>query len=192
MVINPSWWVPRSIAQRSYIPNILAGGSTYMQLVAGGRPVNRASIDMSRYTVGNFPFDLRQPPGPRNALGTVKFMFPNRHAIYLHDTPDQHLMEREVRAFSSGCIRLDDPHDFAYHLLARQTDDPVGQFQRILNTGTETQLDLERSIPVHLTYQTAWVDTDGRLQLRNDIYGRNARLSAAIQSRGVVMPDPAS
>jgi murein L,D-transpeptidase YcbB/YkuD len=192
MVINPSWWVPRSIAQRSYIPNILAGGSTYMQLVAGGRPVNRASIDMSRYTVGNFPFDLRQPPGPRNALGTVKFMFPNRHAIYLHDTPDQHLMEREVRAFSSGCIRLDDPHEFAYHLLARQTDDPVGQFQRILNTGNETQLDLERHIPVHLTYLTAWVDTDGRLQLRNDIYGRNARLSAAMQSRGVVMPDPAS
>jgi murein L,D-transpeptidase YcbB/YkuD len=192
MVINPSWWVPRSIAQRSYIPNILAGGSTYLQLMAGGRAVNPASLDMSRYSVGNFPFDLRQPPGPRNALGSVKFMFPNRHAIYLHDTPDQYLMEREVRAFSSGCIRLDDPHDFAYHLLARQTDDPVGQFQRILNTGTETQVDLERNIPVHLTYLTAWVDTDGRLQLRNDIYGRNARLSGAIQSLGVVMPDASS
>ncbi|MDG3039946.1 L,D-transpeptidase family protein [Roseicyclus marinus] len=192
MVINPSWYVPRSIAMRSYIPNILAGGSTYMQLMSNGRPVNRANIDMSRYTVSNFPFDLRQPPGPRNALGTVKFMFPNRHAIYLHDSPEQHLMNYEVRAFSSGCIRLDDPHDFAYHLLARQTDDPVGLFQGILNTGEETYLDLDVHIPVHLTYLTAWVESDGHIQFRNDVYGRNARLSAAIQSLGVAMPEPAS
>lgn len=192
MVINPSWYVPRSIARRSYIPNILAGGSTYMQLMAGGRPVDRASIDMSRYTVNNFPFDLRQPPGPRNALGTVKFMFPNRHAIYLHDSPEQHLMEREVRAYSSGCIRLDDPHDFAYHLLARQTDDPVGLFHGILDTGEETYLNLETHIPVHLTYLTAWVESDGHIRFRNDIYGRNARLSQAIQALGVVMPDRAS
>ncbi|MEQ8368726.1 MAG: L,D-transpeptidase family protein [Roseicyclus sp.] len=192
MVINPSWWVPRSIARRSYIPNILAGGSTYLRLMAGGREVNPASIDMSQYTLTNFPFDLRQPPGPRNALGTVKFMFPNRHAIYLHDTPEQHLMDRPVRAYSSGCIRLDDPHDFAYHLLARQMDNPEAYFQRILGTGNETQVDLDVHIPVHLTYMTAWVESDGRLRLRNDIYGRNARLSSAVQSLGVVMPDVAS
>ncbi|NKX46207.1 L,D-transpeptidase family protein [Roseicyclus persicicus] len=192
MVINPSWWVPRSIAMRSYIPNILAGGGTYLQLMANGRPVNPASVDMSRYTVSNFPFDLRQPPGPRNALGTVKFMFPNRHAIYLHDTPEQHLMDREVRAYSSGCIRLADPHEFAYHLLARQTDDPVGLFQGILATGNETQVDLETYIPVHLVYWTAWVESDGRLQTRADIYGRNAILSRAIQQAGVVMPEASS
>ena len=192
MVINPSWYVPRSIARRSYIPNILAGGSTYMQLLAGGRVVNPAGIDMSQYTLTNFPFDLRQPPGPRNALGTVKFMFPNRHAIYLHDTPEQYLMEREVRAFSSGCIRLDDPHEFAYHLLTRQTDDPVGLFQTILSSGQETQVDLDVEIPVHLTYWTAWVDDDGGLNFRNDIYGRNARLAQAIRSLGVVMPEASS
>ncbi|MDG4648883.1 L,D-transpeptidase family protein [Roseibacterium sp. SDUM158017] len=192
MVINPSWYVPRSIAQRSYIGNILAGGSTYMQLLANGRPVSRASVDMSQYTVTNFPFDLRQPPGPSNALGSVKFMFPNRHAIYLHDTPEQYLMDREVRAFSSGCIRLDDPHEFAYHLLERQTDDPVGLFQRILGTGQETQLNLEEHIPVHLTYWTAWVDDEGGLNFRDDIYGRNARLGQAIRAMGVVMPDASS
>lgn len=192
MVINPSWYVPRSIARRSYIPNILAGGSTYMQLLANGRVVNPRAVDMSRYTVTNFPFDLRQPPGPRNALGTVKFMFPNRHAIYLHDTPEQYLMEREVRAFSSGCIRLDDPWEFAYHLLARQTDDPQGLFHRILDTGQETQVDLEEHIPVHLTYWTAWVDDDGGLNFRDDIYGRNARLGQAIRSLGVVMPEASS
>ncbi|MGP1358029.1 L,D-transpeptidase family protein [Roseicyclus sp.] len=192
MVINPSWYVPRSIAMRSYIPNILAGGGTYMQLLANGRVVNPASVDMSQYSVSSFPFDLRQPPGPRNALGTVKFMFPNRHAIYLHDTPEQHLMDREVRAYSSGCIRLADPHEFAYHLLERQTDDPVGLFQRILNTGQETQVDLETYIPVHLTYWTAWVDDEGGLNFRDDIYGRNARLGQAIRAMGVVMPDRAS
>ncbi len=192
MVINPSWWVPRSIAQRSYIGNILAGGSTYLQLMAGGRPVDRSTVDMSAYSVTNFPFDLRQPPGPNNALGTVKFMFPNRHAIYLHDTPEQHLMNSPVRAYSSGCIRLDDPHDFAYHLLARQTDDPVGLFQGILATGDETQVNLDVHIPVHLTYMTAWVESDGRLRFRDDIYGRNARLSAAVRSLGVVMSDTAS
>ncbi len=192
MVINPSWYVPRSIARRSYIPNILAGGSSYMQLLANGRPVSRGAVDMSRYSVSNFPFDLRQPPGPRNALGTVKFMFPNRHAIYLHDTPEQYLMEREVRTFSSGCIRLDEPHEFAYHLLERQTDDPEGLFQRILNTGQETQLDLEQHIPVHLTYWTAWVDDEGGLNFRDDVYGRNARLGQAIRAMGVVMPDASS
>ncbi|MCU4651954.1 L,D-transpeptidase family protein [Roseibacterium sp. SDUM158016] len=192
MVINPSWYVPRSIAMRSYIPNIIAGGGTYMQLLSNGRVVNPAAIDMSQYSVSSFPFDLRQPPGPRNALGSVKFMFPNRHAIYLHDTPEQYLMEREVRTFSSGCIRLDDPHEFAYHLLERQTDDPVGLFQRILNTGQETQLNLEQHIPVHLTYWTAWVDDDGDLNFRDDVYGRNARLGQAIRAMGVVMPDAAS
>jgi murein L,D-transpeptidase YcbB/YkuD len=192
MVINPSWWVPRSIARRSYIPGILAGRGSYLQLMANGRPVNPANVDMSRYTVNNFPFDLRQPPGPRNALGSVKFMFPNRHAIYLHDTPEQHLMDRPVRAYSSGCIRLADPHEFAYHLLARQTDDPVGVFQGIRATGEETYLHLDEHIPVHLTYWTAWVESDGHLQTRDDIYGRNAILSRAIQSRGVVMPEVSS
>ncbi len=192
MVINPSWYVPRSIAMRSYIPNIIAGGGTYMQLLSNGRVVNPGAVDMSQYSVSSFPFDLRQPPGPRNALGSVKFMFPNRHAIYLHDTPEQHLMDREVRTFSSGCIRLADPHDFAYHLLERQTDNPVGMFQRILNTGQETQVNLDVHIPVHLTYWTAWVDDDGGLNFRDDVYGRNARLGQAIRSMGVVMPDASS
>jgi murein L,D-transpeptidase YcbB/YkuD len=143
-------------------------------------------------------FGVELPLRPAPAAGAaqrarqVKFMFPNRHAIYLHDTPEQYLMDREVRTFSSGCIRLADPHDFAYHLLARQSDDPVNLFHRILNTGQETQLDLEEHIPVHLTYWTAWVDDDGGLNFRDDVYGRNARLGQAIRAMGVVMPDASS
>ncbi len=184
MVINPSWYVPRSIA-RGYIPSILAGGANHLQLMANGRPVSRGAVDWSRYSASNFPFDLRQPPGPRNALGLVKFMFPNQWNIYLHDSPDQHLMTHEVRAYSAGCVRLDDPFDFAYHLLAAQEENPVDFFHTILDSGRETQVNLVEPIPVHLVYWTAWVDTEGRLNFRNDIYGRNAILRDAIANLGV-------
>jgi murein L,D-transpeptidase YcbB/YkuD len=184
MVINPSWYVPRSIAMRSYIPNIIAGGGTYMQLLSNGRVVNPGCHRHEPVFGVELPLRPAPAAGPRNALGSVKFMFPNRHAIYLHDTPEQYLMDREVRTFSSGCIRLADPHDFAYHLLARQTDDPVNMFRRILNTGQETQLNLDVHIPVHLTYWTAWVDDDGGLNFRDDVYGRNARLGQAMRSHG--------
>ncbi len=187
MVINPSWYVPRSIAMRSYIPNILAGGSTYLELSQGGQAISPASVDMSQYSVSNFPFDLRQPPGPRNALGFVKFMFPNQWNIYLHDTPEDHLFSREVRTYSSGCVRLADPFDFAYTLLAAQEDDPQGFFNRILDSGQETRVDLETPLPVHITYWTAWVTPDGRLNLRDDIYGRNAVVRAAILDAGVAV-----
>lgn len=184
MVINPSWYVPNSLA-RGYIPSILAGGANHLELMANGRPVSRANVDWSRVSASYFPFDLRQPPGPRNALGLVKFMFPNRWNIYLHDTPDQQLMTHQVRAYSAGCVRLDDPFDLAYHLLAAQEDDPQTFFHRVLDSGRETQVNLQVPIPVHLVYWTAWVDTENRLNFRNDIYGRNAELRRAIQNLGV-------
>ncbi|UWQ95542.1 L,D-transpeptidase family protein [Rhodobacteraceae bacterium M385] len=184
MVINPSWYVPRSIA-RGYIPSIIAGGANHFELMSNGRPVSRANVDWSRVSAGNFPFDLRQPPGPRNALGLVKFMFPNQWNIYLHDSPQQELMTHEVRAYSAGCVRLDDPFDFAYHLLAPQESDPVTFFQTILNSSRETQVNLDTPIPVHIVYWTAWVNTEGRLNFRNDIYGRNAILRQEIQNLGV-------
>lgn len=184
MVINPSWYVPRSIA-RDYIPSILAGGAQHFQLRANGRDISRSSVDLSRYSASNFPFDLRQPPGPRNALGLVKFMFPNQWNIYLHDSPDQHLMTHEVRAYSAGCVRLDDPFELAYHLLAAQESDPVTYFDTILNSGNETYVHFDTDIPVHIVYWTSWVNTEGRLNFRDDIYGRNAILRDAIANLGV-------
>jgi murein L,D-transpeptidase YcbB/YkuD len=185
MVINPSWYVPRSIARRSYIPRILAGGGTYLEMSQGGRVVNPASVDMSRYSVTNFPFDLRQPPGPRNALGLVKFMFPNQWNIYLHDTPEDHLFGYDVRTYSSGCVRLAEPFEFAYHILAAQESDPESYFQSVLNSGQETYVYLDTEIPVHITYWTAWVTPDGALNFRDDVYGRNALLLRAIEAAGV-------
>lgn len=189
LVLNPTWNVPRSIATQEYLPamqrNPYAAG--HLQLVdRRGRIVPREMVgDFTRFNAQNFPFDLKQPPSSRNALGLVKFMFPNRYNIYLHDTPEKALFGREVRAFSHGCIRLNDPFDFAYALLARQEDDPEGFFQRTLSTGRETQVNLEQSIPVHLDYRTAFTRAKGRIQFRGDVYGRDAAIWRALEDAGV-------
>ena len=188
MEINPDWTVPRSILGRDYLPKFQQDpfAASYLQLSDdAGNLIPRDQIDFSQYTEETFPFTVKQPPGRANALGTVKFMFPNRHAIYLHDTPERHLFARETRTYSSGCIRLHDPHDFAYVLLARQMSDPKPYFNRILNSGRQTIVGLETPIPVHLTYQTAFAEPRGRTQFRRDVYGRDMRIFAALQKAGV-------
>lgn len=187
MIINPSWHVPRSIIVNEYLPALQrnSGAAGHLQITdARGRVVSRAT-DFSQFTARNFPFDMRQPPGPGNALGYVKFMFPNRYNIYLHDTPSKSLFGREVRTFSHGCIRLQQPFDFAYAMLAPQEDNPESFFQSILRTGKETQVDLVDPVPVHLVYRTAFTDTRGEMNYRNDMYGRDGRIWAALQAAGV-------
>ncbi|MEM7710533.1 MAG: L,D-transpeptidase family protein, partial [Pseudomonadota bacterium] len=106
MVINPYWHVPRSIAVKEYLPALRRGGARHLEVHSNRGRVDRRRINFGRYNARNFPFRLKQPPGPRNALGRVKFMFPNQYNIYLHDTPAKNLFGREVRAYSHGCIRL--------------------------------------------------------------------------------------
>jgi len=130
---------------------------------------------------------MRQPPSRSNALGLVKFMFPNKHNIYLHDTPAKSLFARDVRAFSHGCVRLADPFDFAYALLAKQSDDPEGTFKAALNSGKETKIVLKEPVPVHLIYRTAVTNARGHTEYRADIYGRDARIWAALAKAGVVL-----
>ena len=188
MVVNPTWNVPRSIAVRDYLPQLQQdpNAAGYMRIIdAAGRVVDRSSVDFTQYTPATFPFDLKQPPSDGNALGLVKFMFPNRYNIYLHDTPSKSLFNREVRAYSSGCIRLQRPFEFAYTLLERQTDDPKGLFHGTLNSGRETVIELERHVPVHIVYFTAWPDAKGRLTFRRDIYGRDGRIFDALAAAGV-------
>lgn len=192
MVINPSWYVPRSISTAEYIPAMLASygaAAGHLQLMQGGRPVSRAAVDWERYagiSPRNFPFDLRQPPGPGNALGRVKFMFPNQWNIYLHDTPSRNLFDREVRAFSHGCVRVHRPLELGYHLLAPQLgDDAQSYFDSTLATGQETYVYLDDPVPVHIVYWTAWVNEEGRTQYRRDVYGRNSQLWNALLAAGV-------
>jgi len=190
MIINPSWYVPRSITVGEYLPQMQANPAAagHLDLLQGGRPVSRAGVNFSEYTASTFPFDLRQGPGPGNALGRVKFMFPNRHNIYLHDTPSRSLFSRETRAYSHGCVRLQRPLELAYHLLARQEAQPQQYFDRILASQQETQVDLVQPIPVHIVYWTAFVTPEGSLNFRRDIYDRDAALWSALERAGVELP----
>lgn len=187
MVINPSWYVPRSIIVNEYLPALRNNSGAAGHLVitdARGRTVSRAT-DFSQFSARNFPFDMRQPPGPGNALGYVKFMFPNKYNIYLHDTPSKSLFGRETRTFSHGCVRLQDPFDFAYVMLGPQEADPEAFFQSVLRSGQETRVDLEQPVPVHLVYRTAFTDTRGEMNYRKDMYGRDAKIWSALQAAGV-------
>lgn len=192
MVINPSWYVPRSIITKEYLPKLRANPNAvgHIQITdRSGRQVNRGAVDFTQFTARNFPFSMRQPPSKSNALGLVKFMFPNKYNIYLHDTPQKSLFSREVRAFSHGCIRLAQPFEFAYALLARQEEDPKAFFHRVLNTGKETKVNLEKPVPVHLIYRTAYIGPKGEVQYRRDVYDRDRKIWDALQKAGVVLPD---
>ncbi len=190
MVINPTWNVPRSIVVNEYLPMLKSNPNAAGQLQLidqSGRSVSRGSVNFASYDASNFPYGLKEPPSTGNALGTVKFMFPNPYNIYLHDTPSKSLFGRESRAYSHGCIRLADPHDFAYALLAQQTRDPKGFFQSQLATGRETTVHLEHPVPVHIVYRTAFAPDarGGAFQYRRDVYGRDAAVYSALAKAGV-------
>ena len=190
MVINPSWYVPRSIVTKEYLPMLQANSNAVRQLDvtdSSGRIVSRGSINFNSYNAKNFPYSMRQGPSEGNALGLVKFIFPNKYNIYLHDTPSKSLFGREVRAFSHGCIRLNDPFDFAYALLAKQTSDPQSYFETRLSTGRETRVNLDAPVPVHIVYRTAFTNVTGSLQFRRDIYGRDAQIWNALAREGVAV-----
>ena len=191
MVINPTWNVPRSITVKQYLPQMQAnpGAVGHLKLYDWqGREVPRSAVNFNAYNGNTFPFDLKQPPSNSNALGLVKYMFPNKYNIYLHDTPSKHLFAHERRAYSHGCIRLADPFDFGYTLLAAQEDEPVDFFHKVLATGKETRVDLDQPIPVHIIYRTAFTDSKGRPQYRSDVYGRDAKIWNAMVRAGVTSP----
>jgi len=191
MVINPSWGVPRSIIVKEYLPLLQRNPNavSHLQVIDGsGRVVSRGAVNFASYSARTFPFGLRQPPSDSNALGKVKFMFPNVHNIYLHDTPAKNLFSHDVRAYSHGCIRLADPFDFAHAILAMQSDDPEGEFDAALKTKQETTVKLKETIPVHLVYFTAYPGARGQMTYRRDIYGRDAELARALEAVGVVTP----
>ena len=190
MVINPSWYVPRSIVTGEYLPQLKRNRNAVSHIEitdSRGRKVNRGAVNFGQYTARTFPYAMRQPPSKGNALGLVKFMFPNPYNIYLHDTPAKNLFSREVRAYSHGCVRLADPFDFAYALLAKQTSDPKGYFQSVLATGRETRVDLKNPVPVHIIYRTAFTSNKGHTQFRRDIYGRDAQIWQALSQAGVAL-----
>lgn len=192
MVVNPTWHVPRSIAGKEYLPIIKKDPGFLarrgMRMVGrNGKAVNPANVNLSGYTAKNFPYSIKQKPSKGNALGLVKFMFPNKYNIYLHDTPSKSLFNREVRAFSHGCVRVQKPFEFAYKLLDKQTSDPKAAFQGWLKTGREQYVNLQQPVPIYLNYRTAFFDEAGRVNYRNDIYGRDKTIFGALSKAGVAL-----
>lgn len=187
--INPDWTVPEGVVRRDYLPQLQEDPFAlgHLQLITqDGAPIARDMVDFSAFTARTFPFMLRQPPGDTNALGRVKFMFPNHYAIYLHDTPEKQLFARERRTYSSGCVRLAKPFELAHVLLARQDEDPEGTFQRALDSGKQMRILLKDPVPVHIEYRTAFFGAQTRLQFRFDVYGRDRAVHAALVGAGLV------
>lgn len=190
MVVNPSWHVPRSISTKEYLPQLQRNPNAvgHIQVVdRAGNVVDRGAVDFTQFSAASFPFSMRQTPGTSNALGRVKFMFPNTWNIYLHDTPSKSLFRNDVRAYSHGCIRLNDPFDLAYVLLAPQVADPKAYFKRALDSDKETTITFRQPIPVHLDYRTAYSDGTGRIVYRPDVYGRDGRILDALIKAGVAL-----
>lgn len=190
LIINPTWHVPESIAVNEYLPQLQADPTSLarqgLQVIYQGQVIDPSLYDLSGLNASFFPITIKQPPGRGNALGRVKFMFPNKHNIYLHDTPAKRLFGRERRAYSHGCIRVEKPFELAYHLLAPQTTDAKGTFHSHLNSGRESRINLEVRIPVYLTYNTAFQGDDGEIIYRTDVYGRDKAVLKALKAIGVV------
>lgn len=180
---NPYWNVPYSIATSEYLPklksNPYALQSQNIRVLRDGKPVDPGSVTWGDYSSDSFPFRLRQEPGPDNALGRVKFMFPNQFNIYIHDTPSKSNFDRASRYFSHGSIRVENPMSLAEVILGAQ-DVSRMQVDSIVNSGKRRVVKLEEPVAVHVVYLTAWVNKDGSVHYRRDVYGRDEILSAAL------------
>ncbi|MDC3087278.1 L,D-transpeptidase family protein [Paracoccaceae bacterium] len=191
MVVNPTWHVPKSIAVDEYLPliqsdpNFLVDNEMVLMVRGTDTIIDSSLIDMQAFTPDNFPFIIKQIPSNINALGLVKFMFPNKFSIYMHDTPMKDLFFKDERTFSHGCIRLQEPFEFAYSLLRNQEVDPENKFQEILQKEEETFINLSRNVPVYITYRTAFFDDYGQAHYRADVYGRDALVYMALADAGV-------
>lgn len=191
IVFSPTWTVPTSITRTEIIPavkknrNYLASKNMKLLNSSGGI-VDPASIDWAKVNPKTFPYTVRQEPGESNSLGLAKFMFPNKHSVYIHDTPSRSLFEREDRALSHGCIRIQRPFDFAKFLLSHDptwTDERIRQAMR---QPKEVTVTLNRKIPVAIIYMTYWANGGGEMFFRSDIYGRDAEIAKALkESKGI-------
>lgn len=142
--------------------------------------IDPAKVDWTTISAEKFPYHFRQEPGPKNALGTFKFMFPNKFNVYIHDTPSRDLFQKDSRSFSSGCIRIEKPLLLAQYLLAGNPSWPSDKIAFAVSTGIEQTVTLPSPVPVHLLYWTAWATPDGVVHFRKDIYGRDERLLKAL------------
>jgi L,D-transpeptidase YcbB len=201
IVFNPYWNVPNSIKMQEIAPYFGQSGGFFggwdtsilqrhgLRIKYGGRDVDPDSIDWSRNDIRNF--DLVQPPGPTNVLGTVKFVFPNKHDVYMHDTTQKNLFAQTVRAESHGCMRVQNPQQLALLILHHDQGWSQTQIDQALQND-DNHIQLKTHIPVYITYFTVKVNDDGSLSTFNDLYGHDARMIAALNGKYVPYEGPAS
>lgn len=184
VTLNPSWTIPRSIATKEILPRIRRDHSylakNNIEIADRADDPNGLDVDWRRYSRSNFPFRLRQIPGPGNALGLVKFEMPNPFDVYLHDTPDRTLFDKSSRALSHGCVRVQGPRELAEHLIADPEVWLSNGLLGALQEGRTYRVPLKQGIPVYLLYFTSFVGVDGDIQFRPDIYGREASVRRAL------------
>ncbi|MEN8258755.1 MAG: L,D-transpeptidase family protein [Thermodesulfobacteriota bacterium] len=194
LVINPYWYLPETIIVEDVAPKIISDpdylARQRIKVFAMGsnerQELDPAAIDWAGISKENLPYKLRQEPGPLNALGRVKIMFPNKFSIYLHDTPRQELFQKTARDFSSGCIRVENSVELASYLLG---NDPLWSMEHIIakmESGQRQGVTLPEQMPIHILYWTAWGDEEGRMHFRKDVYDRDKLLATALD--GMVSP----
>ncbi len=187
LVFSPFWNIPPGMTANDVLPQVrrdidyLAKNNIRVFQGWGGdaQEIDPATVDWSTITPRNNPYRFRQDPGPNNSLGLVKFMFPNRFNVYLHDTPARELFARVQRDFSSGCIRVEKPIELTQYLLADRPEWTRQTIEAAMNRGSERTVTLNRPIAVHILYWTAWAEEDGTVHFRRDIYNRDERLMEA-------------
>lgn len=181
VVFNPYWGVPQSIIVNEFLPKLhrdpgYLDRAGYVVTTYGGKKMSSSSVNWRKYSSG-VPFNVRQKPGPKNALGELKILFPNEHAIYMHDTPAKSLFARDTRAYSHGCVRLEDPRAMAAAVLGKDRSYVTSQLG-----GYERAEKVSDKLPVYVSYFTAWPDDSGAIAYHGDIYKRDEHLQKALST----------
>ena len=192
LVLNPFWNVPTKLALEDLAPKLCATPEyieqhefkVFQNWLAGSPEIDPASVNWCDLTpTSGFPYKLQQASGPYNPLGRIKFIFPNKYSVYLHDTPNKSLFDKALRNFSSGCIRVEKPYDLAEYLLRSEPEWTKEVISKFIESGNQKTLFLSQQIPVHLVYLTAWADAKGIVHFRNDIYEQDKALDTALNER---------
>jgi L,D-transpeptidase YcbB len=187
VIFHPFWGIPESIKRNDVLPSLARGSSRVVErynlrIQRGGRDIDPASVDWASADIRQY--HVYQPPGPTSVLGVMKFRFPNKHDVYMHDTPTKNLFNAEVRTFSHGCVRVREPQRLAELVLAEDQDWTASRVAAAINGGPQNnQISLSRKVPVHITYFTAMIDRSGELKLFPDIYGHEARIALGMDGK---------
>ncbi|MBN1224570.1 MAG: L,D-transpeptidase family protein [Candidatus Aminicenantes bacterium] len=196
LVFNPYWNIPESIAVKEILVSVKKDtgylSKENIKVLKGwgaeAEEIDPTTIDWASVSRKNMDFRFRQEPGAKNSLGRIKFMFPNRFGVYLHDTPAQALFARTVRAFSHGCIRVEKPVELALYVLKNGIEWTREKITEVISRNSELTEKLPAAIDVHILYWTAWAEENGAIHFRNDIYGRDKLLSKALEEKSPTKP----